>query len=213
MSNLPEKLTETIKNDNFQDVIMDLGETAIDTIFDDGVLKEVPILGSVLGLARATMTIQDKLFTKKLLTFLLQLQSTDTKSRKEQVDKIDNDPNYKTKVGEKLLHIIDKCEDSEKAAYIGKLFQCYIEEKLDYEDFLRASKCIELTFLYDLKRFIKEKWNNMEMEEAGDLVGSGLMTAIYTPGEQTWDNVGSGPLKVKASGIGKLIQDLLDDNK
>ncbi len=213
MNNLPDKLTETIKDANFQDVIMDLGETAIDTIFDDGVLKEIPILGSVLGLARATMTIQDKLFTKKLLTFLLQLQNTDTKSRKEQINKIDNDPNYKTKVGEKILHIIDKCEDSEKAAYIGKLFQCYIEEKLHYEDFLRASKCIELTFLYDLKRFIKEKWNNMEMEEAGDLVGSGLMTAIYTPGEQTWGNVGSGTLKVKASGIGKLIQDLLDDTK
>jgi hypothetical protein len=213
MNNLPDKLTETIKNDNFQDVIMDLGETDIDAVLDERVLKEIPILGSILGIGRATMSIQDKLFTKKLLTFLLQLKNTDAESRKEQIEKIDNDPKYKTKVGEKLLHIIDKCEDSEKSNYIGRLFQCYIEEKLDYEDFLRASKCIELTFLYDLKRFIKEKWNNMEMEEAGDLVGSGLMTAIYTHGEQTWDNVGNGTLKVKASSIGKLIQDLLDDKK
>lgn len=213
MSNLPVKITETLKDDNFQDVIMDLGETAIDTIFDDGVLKEVPILGSVLGLARATMTIQDKLFAKKLLTFLVQLKNTDTKSRNEQVDKIENDPSYKTKVGEKLLYIIDKCEDNEKAAYIGKLFQCYIEEKLNYEEFLRASRCIELTFLHDLKRFIKEKWNNLEMDEAGSLVGSGLMTAIYTPGEGTWNNVDNGTLRVKASVIGKLIQDLLDDIK
>jgi len=213
MNTLPDKLTETIKDNNFQDVIKDLGETAIDAVLNEGVLKEIPILGSILGLGRATMSIQDKLFTKKLLAFLLQLKNTDVDSRKVQIEKIDTDPNYKTKVGEKLLHIIDKCEDSEKATYIGKLFQCYIEEKMDYENFLRASKCIELTFLHDLKGFIKDKWNNMEMEEAGDLVGAGLMAAIYTRGEQTWDNVGNGTLKVKVSPIGKLIQDLLDDKK
>ena len=70
MIKLPDKLTETIKDDNFQDLIMDLGETAIDAVLDEGVLKEIPILGSFLGVARATMSIQDKLFTKKLLTFL-----------------------------------------------------------------------------------------------------------------------------------------------
>ena len=211
MNKLPDTLTETIKDDNFQDVITDLGETALDAVLDEGVLKEIPILGSFFGLAKATMSIQDKLFTKKILTFLLQLKNTDTDSRRKQVEKIDRDPEYKTKVGEKLLYIIDKCEDNEKAIYLGQLFQCYIEEKIDYEDFLRASKCIELTFLHDLKRFIKEKWDNMEMEEAGDLVGSGLMTAIYSSGDQTWDEVGKGSLKVKVSPIGKKIQQLLDD--
>lgn len=141
----------------------------------------------------------------------MKLKNTDANSRKKQIDKIDTDPKYKTKVGEKLLYIIEKCEDAEKATYVGKLFQCYIDEKMDYEDFLRASKCIELTFLHDLKRFIQDKWNNLDMEEAGDLVGSGLMVAIYTPGEQAWDSVGSGSLNVKVSTIGKLIQDLLED--
>jgi hypothetical protein len=211
MNKLPDTLTETIKDDNFQGVITDLGETALDAVLDEGVLKEIPLIGSIFGLAKATMSIQDKLFTKKILTFLLQLKNTDPDSRKKQIEKIDSDPEYKTKVGEKLLYIIDKCEDNEKAIYLGQLFQCYIEEKINYEDFLRASKCIELTFLYDLKRFIKDKWDNMDMEEAGDLVGSGLMVAIYTPGEQTWDKVGSGSLRVKASPIGKLIQQLLDD--
>ncbi|MEK7818448.1 MAG: hypothetical protein AAB255_01495 [Bacteroidota bacterium] len=211
MNNLPDTLTETIKDDNFQDVITDLGETAIDAILDEGVVRNIPLLGSFFGLAKATMSIQDKLFTKKILHFLVELKNTDPDSRKEQIEKIDTDPKYKTKVGEKLLYIIDKCEDSEKATYTGKLFQCYIDEKLDYKNFLRASKCIELTFLYDLKRFIKDKWDNMDMEEAGDLVGSGLMVAIYTPGGQTWDSLGGGTLKVKASPIGKLIQQLLDD--
>jgi hypothetical protein len=213
MKKLPNTLTETIKDDNFRELIANFGETALDSVLDEGVLREIPLVSSLFGLAKATISIQDKLFTKKILTFLLQLKNTDTDSRRKQIEKIDSDPAYKTKVGEKLLYIIDKCEDNEKADYIGRLFQCYLEEKISYENFLRASKCIELTFLDDLKRFIKEKWNDLEMEEAGDLVGSGLMTAIYSQGQQTWEGVGKPSLRVKASSIGKLIQQLLDDKQ
>lgn len=46
MNNLPDTLTETIKDDNFQDVITDLGETAIDAILDEGVVRNIPLLGS-----------------------------------------------------------------------------------------------------------------------------------------------------------------------
>jgi hypothetical protein len=206
---LPDLLTETIKEKNFQDVVADLGEIALDAVLNEGILRDIPLLGSFLGLSNATLSIQDKLFTKKILSFLLELKNTDVDSRRTQIEKIDRDPNYKTKVGEKLLYIIDKCEDSEKATYIGKLFRFYIEEKMTYEEFLRASKSVELTFLYDLKRFIKEKWDNMEMEEAGDLVSSGLMVAIYTPS----DGLRPSELKVIVSSIGKLIQRFFDDQQ
>src|SRR5690606_4404137 len=174
MSDISDKLVEVIKDDNFQDTIVDLGETAIDTILEDGILRDIPFLGTIFGLTKATMSIQDKLFVKKILTFLLQLKDTDLEQRRKQIEKIDRDSKYKIKVGEKLLYIIDKCEDNEKAVYLGKLFQCYIEEKLSYEDFLRASKCIELTFLYDLKRFIKDKW--YQIDDAEDLAGAGIMS-------------------------------------
>lgn len=212
MTQLSDKLTQTIKDENFQDVMVNLGETSLDNLIEGGLLKDIPLLGTIVGLTRTTLTIQDKLFTKKVITFLFQLKNTTNESRKKQIDKIERDSQYKTKVGEKLLYIIDKCEDNEKASYIGKLFQCFIEEKIEYDGFLRASRCVELTFLLDLKRFIKEKWDNMDMEVGGDLVGSGLMDVIYTPGDGTWGNLGKGgTLRLYASSIGKKIQELLDE--
>ena len=50
MNNLPDKLIETIKDENFQDFISEIGEIAFDVVLDEGVLKEVPILGSILGI-------------------------------------------------------------------------------------------------------------------------------------------------------------------
>jgi hypothetical protein len=205
------ELTKTLKDNDFQDTLSNLGEVTLDNLLESGVLKEIPILGTIIGLSRSKMTIQDRLFTKKLLTFLFQLKDTNIEERKKQVDKIEKDSNYQTKVGEKLLFIIDKCEDDEKARYIGKLFQCFIQEKINYDDFLRASRCIELTHLEDLKRFIKEKWDSLEMEEAGDLIGSGLMYAIYYAPKMSYDSLEGGELKVRASYIGKKIQELLKD--
>jgi hypothetical protein len=206
--NISETLTETIKDDKFQDVIIDLSETTLDSLLKDGTLKDIPLIGVIFGIAKTTLTVQDKLFTKKLMVFLLQLKKTSNESRKKQIEKIENDSEYKTKVGEKLLYIIDKCEDHEKAKYIGKLFQCFIEEKIVYDDFLRASRSIELTYLGDLKRFIKEKWQKMGMEEGGDLLGAGLMDAFYSSG-QSMHGSGNSSLELNISYIGKIIQELL----
>jgi hypothetical protein len=203
-------ISETIKDDKFQDVIVDLSETTLDSLLKDGTLKDLPIIGALFGIAKTTLTVQDKLFTKKLMVFLLQLQKTSNESRKKQIEKIEKDSEYKTKVGEKLLYIIDKCEDYEKAKYIGKLFQCFIEEKIEYDDFLRASRSIELTYLGDLKRFIKEKWEKMGMEEGGDLLGAGLMDAIFFPGVPM-HGASNSSLELKVSYIGKKIQELLGE--
>lgn len=208
MTNISETLTETIKDDKFQDVIVDLSEITIDSLLKDGTLKDIPIIGVLFGITKTTLTVQDKLFTKKLMVFLFQLKKTSNENRKKQIEKIEKDSEYQTKVGEKLLYIIDKCEDHEKAKYIGKLFQCFIEEKIEYDDFLRASRSIELTYLGDLKRFIKEKWQNMGMDEGGDLLGAGLMDAIYSPGVPM-HGASNSSLKLKVSSIGKMIQKLL----
>ncbi len=211
MSQLSEALTETIKDDNFQGVIADLSETGLDAVLKEGVLRDLPFIGSIVGLAKAGVSVRDVLFMKKIQAFLYQLKNTNVEDRRKEIEKIDNDPSYKTKVGEKLLHIIDKCDDAEKAGYSGRLFRYYIDGKIDYENCLRAIKCIELTFLPDLKWFIETEYKTWDIADAGDLVGSGLMSVVYTAPGQNWNDVGGGSLKVEASSIGKLIKELLKD--
>lgn len=209
MNNTPKLLTEAIKDENVHGLLVELGEVAIDATIMDGIMKDVPLLGSILGITKTALSIKDKLFCKKLRSFLLQIESIDEKIRTEQIERIENDPKYKTKVGENLLYIIDKCDGNEKAIYVGQLFRYYLEQKIDYNEFLRASKCVESVFAYDLKRFIVEEWDVKDIEDCGDLVASGLMTLYYLPDQQTWANVGNGTLKAKRSSIGRKIQELL----
>jgi hypothetical protein len=70
--------------------------------------------GTVIGLGKTAMGIKESLFLKKIIYFISELENISATKRHEMFEKIDNSRKFRTKVGEKLLYIIDKCDDHEK---------------------------------------------------------------------------------------------------
>lgn len=142
MSNTGKELIEVIKEKEIQKISTDIVESIIDTKLPESVFKEIPFLSTIFGTYNAVTSIQDKLFIKKLLTFLYELKSVSQDQRISQIIKIEDDTKYKTKVGEKLLFIISKCDDLDKSSMIGTLFKFYLKEKITYDEFLACVSCI-----------------------------------------------------------------------
>jgi len=65
---LPAALTKTIENENIQDSIVDFSESSLDFFLNDGLLRDIPIIGSIYNLSKAVITIQDRLFIKKIIS-------------------------------------------------------------------------------------------------------------------------------------------------
>jgi hypothetical protein len=103
---ISKTLTETIKDGEFQSVTSDIAEVLIDGVLTDGILKDLPLIGSLVGLVKTGVNVKDRLFVKKLLTFLTQLNEIPADKRKELMEAIDNSQKYRTKVGEKLLEMV-----------------------------------------------------------------------------------------------------------
>jgi len=150
------EISKIIKDENFKGLVTDINEVFLDSFLESGIIKDIPILGLVSKVINIGNTIQERLYTKKLLTFLKQLEDTKPEDREKEINKIDENKNYKTKVGEKLLYIINEADDCEKAEYIGVLFKWFLEQKLSYLDFIRCVNCINKTNIIDLNFFIKE---------------------------------------------------------
>lgn len=130
-----DALTTSLIDSDLSGIPADLLETSIDQYLDEGVLQDIPIVKTFMGLIKTGRNIKDKLFLKKIITFLQNLQDVDVKKRQEMIEEIDGSSQYQLKVGEKLLYILDHCEDYEKASYIAKLFKCFINEQIDYFHF------------------------------------------------------------------------------
>ena len=155
--NIESSLVTTIVNSQIKDIGIDILEISLDSVLDEGVLKEIPIIGSLAKLYSVGSTIQGKIFEKKILKFLYETDKiSDEKKAKFQAE-IEQNPNYRNQIGEKLLIIIDKIDDNDKSTIIGKLFRKYIEEEIDLDVFQRLASTIVNSFLPDLKILYKYK--------------------------------------------------------
>ena len=235
LNKLSSSFSQTIKDSDLQNVTIGLAEVFADSLIEDGIAKDIPIIGTVIGLGKASMGIKEILFLKKIIYFISELKNVSATKRHEMIDKIDKSGKFRTKVGEKLLYIIDKCEDHVKSQIIAVLFSAFLSEKISYEEFLRASHIVDQVILDDLKWFIESGWekeddwkyriedrdNHLTLDEAGNIAISGLVELVSPDvmirDQDDWKKasdpyiVEGSELTVRISEIGEKIRDILKD--
>jgi hypothetical protein len=210
LSEYSNSLEKTIKDTDLQNVSIGLSEVFLDELMDNGIVKDIPIIGTVVGLGKATLGIKERLFLKKIIYFISELKNIPPDKRRRMIDKIDSSGKFRTKVGEKLLFIIDSCEDHEKAQVIARLFASFISQKLSYQEFLRSSCIVERTMLEDLNWFVDYEYDDFMFEEVGDLINSGLFSLEIVDPHDYDHKVPRGlELRVYLNEIGKKIRDVL----
>jgi hypothetical protein len=171
---LQNELVETIKNNELQSVTAEIAETIIDSALNEGMFRDIPLIGTIIGITKGLISIQDRLFTKKLLSFLFELRDIPTEQRNEQILKIESSDKYGKNVGEKLLFIIEKTSDSQKASMIGKLFANFLTEEISYNDFIRCSEIMNKSSIHSLIDFINGDFTAVPIDDEDDFINSGL---------------------------------------
>jgi hypothetical protein len=175
MNEISNSLTETIKKSDLKDMSVDIVEVFTDEFLEEGIIKELPIIKTIFSIYKTGISIKDKLFIKKILYFLNELKSVEINKRTELINKIDSSEAYKTKVGEKLLLILDRVDEYEKAEIIGKLFKGFLNEKIDYDSFVRCSKIVESVVPEDLIWFVQSNVSNYELVDISDYISWGVL--------------------------------------
>lgn len=219
-------LDSTLKSDALLDVNVGIAETLLDGVLNEGLAKDLPIIGSIIGLAKTGVQVRDYLFLKKIVSFLTGLNDVPTEQREEMISKIDETKEYRTTVGEKLLYIIDRCEDHEKAEIIALLFRSFLNKEITYSTFLRANRVVDNITIHDLNWVLERGLDQLPFETASDYLTCGYFeikpTQITVDGvkdRRSWDSnklryeVKGGELLAVISPIGKTIRKILSANK
>src|SRR5882757_4297819 len=110
-NNIQEAFDTTLKDTNLHGVAIDFSEITIDSLLKDDLLKEIPIVKTLVSFAKLGVNIRDRLFLKKIISFMIELKDKSPSERSIMINKIDDSKEYRVKVGEKLLYIIDSCHD------------------------------------------------------------------------------------------------------
>lgn len=138
-----EDLEKSIVDPNLATLGKDYSELALDMVIDDPSIKAIPVIGTMIGICKATQAISNRILLKKLWTFLRELKDVPEEKRCEQIRRLDADIKYSGTVGESLFLLIDKQNQLEKTRLLAKIFRTYLHGRLSYADFLRLGNVLD----------------------------------------------------------------------
>lgn len=153
-NNTSKEVGKALIANNF-DNAMDFAEIGLDVFVSDDILKEIPIVKTVVGVVRSGLKVKEIFFTKKILTFLKEFHSGKLPKDKfiQFQEKFDMDENYRTKVMEEIMIFNDTFLQVEKSKVFANLFATYLNDTYSWDDFINLSLCLNQMNMYGVSLF------------------------------------------------------------
>ena len=167
---LEGKIVKSFEVKELGDLAAEYSELGLDSILNSGIAKDIPILRTVISLAKVGFNIRDRIYLKKIIGFLAQIGQTTQEQRDEFIKKYcDNVERFE----ETVMLILEQANRIEKTTLIGKIFRVCILGEISYEDALNLSNMVNNTLWSDVEA-IKGKNYNQEINMR--LCNSGLLS-------------------------------------
>lgn len=190
--------------DSIVEITSDVAEVVLDSVTDEGLLSELPVVGWVVKAARSSNTISDKIFLKKLEAFLNNFHGMTEAEKQKMRSRLENDEE-RERIGQQLVFVLERADELAKAELLAKCFRVYLEEKLAREDLMRFWHAIDRSFLNDLELLSCYQSESTEQQAAGTgLLATGLVRQAGIDGGRIGEE-GSGGIVFILTPLGKIF--------
>lgn len=174
-------------NSDLTKITTSLAEIPLDSYLDNDVLSKIPILKTVVDIYNLGNSVNDKIFSNKLIHFLNELDNISPELILKELRYIDDSEKYNHNVGEKIIEIISRIDSDGKPKIVGRLFKNFIIKNIEYHEFLKLVDVVEKVFYYDvilLTKCIDDKFYidlDKELYNLGLIEGKGIGLFDATP--------------------------------
>ena len=184
-----KKLLQSInKSTHSADLLDKLGEVALDRFLDNEIIKEIPIIGTVVSLLKAGDDFRAYAFAKKLTQFLQQIESVSVKDRDAFFQKHCETPEALAELGDSTLMVLDKIDHPALAQMYGRAFALMLKTpdvlggQIVFEQHTFAIKNLNPYLLRALEMAYQNKGSyGVDMFAAQALSNYGLMSSEVRP--------------------------------
>lgn len=145
------KLVDSIKSEELTELSLDIGESFLDAIMDDGVAQNIPIFGVFYKVGKASLGMRDYYFMKKVYSFLFNIKDVSAQDRSKFLRDLESADNAQ-RAGETLITLLDRFDNMGKPVILANLVKAKVKDKIDSVNFLRLSSIVEKSFLPDLRK-------------------------------------------------------------
>ena len=136
--------------DSLTAIGVDLSEVALDSISDDGIVKDVPILGTMVNLAKTVGSVRDRILLSKIRSFLEATNDITDAQREKFTRKLEEEPKFAKRVQDLLVIFLDRIDSISKAEILGYLFTGLAKGMIHPEVFYRLSYRLDTCYSADI---------------------------------------------------------------
>lgn len=126
--------------DEIMSLLTDYGELTLDMFLRDGIIKELPIVGSTFSMIKISADIRDRIFLEKLKSFIENIEKNTKWQEKF------SDIEECSRISKQLLYIVDSCDDDKKLKLIGMAFNYLVKGEMNKEDYFFTVNMISKSF-------------------------------------------------------------------
>lgn len=160
---------------NFKDILADGGEVLLDSVINNEVIKEIPILGTSLKLIKGIQNVRDRAYINKVRKFIDCLGNINDKKKKKLIDESRKDEKRRVKFGDAIFTTIDQSDSLVKVEYVAVAFEAFLNDDLSESDLRLICHIIRNSFVDELIDIVENK-NQFELKY---MVASGLAEINY----------------------------------
>ena len=137
---------------NSSNLISDYLELGIDSILENELLKEIPVVKTIIGLGRISKSVRNRNLMKNLVIFLNELNNGNVDEGKlnKYRELLMNDNEKAEKELGRIIIILDQTIDNIKSAILAKLYKAYINQIIDWNMFIEFSEITNRIYVNDL---------------------------------------------------------------
>lgn len=125
--------------------ITDFAEIGLDSVIEDGLLKEIPFLSTAVSVYRIGQSIRERNHIAKLAAFLTRISEgiLSEDDRKRYQEKFQTNTKFRDQELEYILILIDRYINKDKAKLLATLYLAYLDGKIDWKRFAEFSEIID----------------------------------------------------------------------
>lgn len=191
------KLVTSFKNTLFSpayEIISDYAELGIDALFDNALLKDIPIVNTLTSICKVGYNIHERNLTKQTLAFISDFNSHNISQEKldEHIEQFNANPEKIEKELGRVLIILGKQIDIVQSKILGSFYASYIKGAVSWEKFCELAEANQRMFVSDYALLSKAATNgglriqNGEFYQVDRLISLGLLQNKNRLGDNIW---------------------------
>lgn len=148
--NLIPSMRQTLFESDAADTLLDYAEVGLDAILDDGVLKDIPVFGTIVAFCKVGINLRERNLMKQLATFIQSFNNgTIDPKQLEKYRKSLDDPRKAEKELGRVVLLLDRTLEQQRSRFLGQFYRAYVAGEIKWDVFVELSEINDMMTVID----------------------------------------------------------------